>query len=340
MKVALINIPYRAAAEFGGGWITVPPQGYGGIQRVIATLQKALLNRGHKVALLGAPGSATQSSQHLVVNAAARDEIRDWIEGGDFDIVHDHTNGTVFSPEWCEGRFLSTHHLTGTPKIIWNAVYLSLAQRKDAGGSESPVVRIPVDVDSYLFCEQKEDYLLFLGRVCPWKGALEAAQFADAVGLPLYLAGPTWEQDYLRLILQRYSATTIVLGEVGGEQRLNLLARARAVLALSQPVMGPWGDIWCEPGATIISEAAASGTPVIATNNGCLGEIAGQVGLVVPAEQNITQKRAKMLLRNLPGPAKVRATADREWGCDKIAAEYERLYKRVLMDGGWGLNRT
>lgn len=335
MKIALLNIPFRAPAEYGGEWITVPPQGYGGIQWLVAHLMNALLERGHEVALLGAPGSPRVSPRQTIVDAATPEDVAAWLASQDYDIVHDHSNGAIFDPSWSRTGYLSTHQLTGRPQNPVNAVFVSAAQRAAAGMPGAPVIRHPVDLRQHLFREEKEDYLLFLGRVSPWKGALEAAQFAEAAGLPLYLVGPHWEEEYLATILRRHGGNTRVLGDVGGNRRLELLARARAVLVFSQPVAGPWGDLWCEPGSAVVSEAAASGTPVISSDNGCLSEITPHVGIVIPAGRSVTADQAEAVLAALPPAAAVRAAAEREWSSLKIAAQYEDLYARIGRGERW-----
>lgn len=335
MKIALINVPYLSSSLGGNEWITVPPQGYGGIQWMVAHLMEALLARGHEVALLGAPGSLQISRRHTVVDAATPEAIAAWLSAEHYDVVHDHSNGMVFRPEWSNGAFLATHHLTGRPRNSVNVVFLSEAQRSAAEQSSAPVVRLPVNVNRHLFRAEKEDYLLFLGRISPWKGALEAAQFAEAAGLPLYLVGPHWDEDYLTAILDRHGENTRVLGDVGGRERLQLLAGARAILVLSQAVAGPWGDVWSEPGASVVSEAAASGTPVIASDNGCLPEITPHVGVVIRSGHAVSPREAENLLARLPAPADVRAAAAREWDSFKIAARYEDLYEIVMRGAGW-----
>src|SRR5262249_45697667 len=154
-------------------------------------------------------------------------------------------------------------------------------QRTGAGSATAPVIRLPVNPQRYLFTDKKQDYLLFLGRVSRHKGVKEAATFAAAAGLPLRVAGPSWEPDYLAEVTARHPDTVEYVGDVGGHRRLELIAGARAALVMSQPVPGPFGDLWSEPGATVVSEAAVSGTPIISTANGCLPEIVPGVGVIL-----------------------------------------------------------
>ena len=335
LRVALVNPPYLAASEVGAKWVTVPPQGYGGIQWMVANLTKGLLQLGCDVAVLGAPGSPRLGQGHVVVDAASHEEIDSWLSEAAYDLIHDHSNGQAFRERWAAGRFVSTHHLTGAPALKVNPVYLSRAQRAQAGSPNAPIIRLPADLDRHYFRSTKKDYLLYLGRVSPWKGVQEAAQFARAVGLPLWVAGPVWEPEYLKSIRSQYGDAVLLIGEVGGHRRLELIASARALLAMSQPVPGPWGGVWCEPGASVVAEAAASGTPVISSDNGCLAEICPLVGAVVPVGHHPSPNEAREIIDSLPDSFTVRSVAEGRWACDQIAAQYVEIYRSVLRGNRW-----
>lgn len=315
----------------------MPPEGYGGIQWVVANLTDGLLALEHEVFLLGAPESRSRHPRLSVVPAAEPHELRDWLRRATVDIVHDHTNGLVSPDILCPGaRFLSTHHLTGRPRLPQNCVYLSVAQREDAAASaDAPVVRIPVNVSRYAVADRKDDYFLFLGRVSPHKGALDAAAFASSAGLQLLLAGPSWEPEYRAQIESAHAGHVTFLGEVGGRRRTKLLARARAVLALSQPTEGPWGGTWCEPGATVVSEAAASQTPVLATRNGCLAEIVPPVGQLVDYGEVLDPVEVKRWLSGPAAPERLRTEAHQRWGHLRIARQYDEIYRSRLDGATW-----
>jgi len=336
LRVAVINPPFPSPTR-PGQWITVPPEGYGGVQWVAANLLDGLLALGHEVFLLGAPASRSFHPRLTVIPAATQAEIKEWVGRAYVDIVHDHTNGIVGPEDTRSGvAYLSTHHLTGQPRYPGNCVYLSAAQRRNAGATDrAPVIRIPVNVSRYEIARRKGDFLLFLGRVSAHKGALEAAAFARAAGLPVVIAGPSWEPEYRAQVEATGGASVKFLGEIGGRQRLDLLARARAVLVLSQPKAGPWGGTWCEPGATVVSEAAASGTPVIATFNGCLPEIVPQVGHLVPFGTAFDPAAARELLKAGPEPAVLRSAAGAQWGHVRIASQYLDLYQAVISGACW-----
>lgn len=333
VKIAIVNPPHRLPSD-ASRWITVPPQGYGTVQWVCAHLIRGLRALGHQVTLLGAPGSRTDPGV-TVVDATSANDFDEWAATTDVDIVHDHTNGLI-NPRVVRRRaqFISTHHLTGPPRHPQSCVYVSSAQRADA---EGPVVPVPVDPPLLRFAATKDDYLLFLGRISPHKGVYEAAAFAKAARCQLVVAGPSWEPDYLRRIQTSDDGSTLHLeGEVGGARRVDLLSRARAILVLSQQVPGPWGHLWSEPGATVVSEAAASGTPTIATRNGCLPELTVGVGRHVPYGAEFDPAQAARLLAELPRPEQVRKIATERWHFLTISRRYEELYQHVLAGRRWG----
>src|SRR5215471_13274881 len=94
-------------------WYELPPQGYGGLEVIVAALVDALVDRGHEVTLFGA-GTRTGTRARFVsthpepqyprlgellpaVLHTAR--VNRYIADGDFDVVHDHTaDGPLTAP--------------------------------------------------------------------------------------------------------------------------------------------------------------------------------------------------------------------------------------------------
>jgi glycosyltransferase involved in cell wall biosynthesis len=331
MKIALINVPLRDP-DNPQQWIPVPPKGYGGIQWVVAHLLQGYLELGHQVWLLGAPTSTFTHRNLTVVQVAEPQEIATWLKthATAIDLIHDHSDD-VF-----EGEKLAlpcpvvrTHHLTGKPKGRGFPVYLSKAQRDQANDTSALVIRLPVDFRHYTYSSAKEAYLLYLGRFSAWKGVDRAAAFAHAVGLKLIIAGPAWEPGYKDEVMSSFPESIEYVGEVGGKRRRELLSKAKALLVFSRSVAGPWGAPWCEPGATVVSEAAASGTPVVASSNGCLREIVPKVGVVIEEEALLSRDVCQRALAELPRPEEVFKTAVREWHYLEIVAQYVTCFRQV-----------
>ncbi|MFI2663179.1 MULTISPECIES: glycosyltransferase [Micromonospora] len=338
MRVVLVTMALRVPTD-PSHWITVPPQGYAGIHWIVANHMDGLLELGHEVFLLGAPGTTPVAPAVTVVDAGEIEDMHAWLnspEAATIDVVHDFSCGQIDPDRLPRGMaYLSTHHLTGKPKYPRNCVYASYAQRAQAENDVAPVVRISVNQARYPFRADKDDYLLYLGRISEWKGTYEAAAFASAAGRRLVVAGPSWEEDYLARIMRDFGDSVDLVGEVGGDRRLDLISRATAMMVLSQSTMGPWGVVWCEPGSTVVSEAAACGTPVIGTPNGCLAEIVPAVGTVVPEGADFTVEQARSVVAALPGPDAVRAAALERWDHVVVAKEFEAIYHDVLAGRTW-----
>ncbi len=142
MRIAMLNPPFRYGAD-PTQWITVPPQGYGGIQWVVSHLIDGLIELGHEVVLLGAPGSQPRPGLTVLAVTSAAEAARALAEIP-VDVIHDHSNGTMLT-EQSSLPLVSTHHLTGPPAIRANCVYVSEAQRRQAGSSTAPVIRLPIN---------------------------------------------------------------------------------------------------------------------------------------------------------------------------------------------------
>jgi len=110
------------------------------------------------------------------------------------------------------------------------------------------------------------EYLLFLGRVNPDKGVGVAADIAQAVGLPLIIAGAgVGETAPGRVVGNGVVATGDVeyYGPVTIEERAQLLAGAACLLAPTQ---------YIEPFGGVAVEAMMAGTPAVTTNIGAFTE--------------------------------------------------------------------
>lgn len=330
-RVCLIAPPFETAR----GWVRVPPDGYGGIQWSMANLMDGLLALGFRLTLLGAPGSTWPADQVDVPPVAEAEEIAGWLADNRPPLVHDFANFSDLHDDLPPGTaYCRTWQLTSVPPGRANTVYVSRAQLRSMGVPEAPVIPLPVNPSRFRFCPDKDDYLLFLGRISAWKGTYEAAALAAHLGTRLVVAGPSWEPDYKQRIVTDFGGVVAFAGEVAGQARAQLIERARAIAVLSQPVDGPWGQTWCEPGSAVVAEAAACGTPVIATDNGCLPSLIPGIGVLVPTGSRFTRLDTHTVER-LPEPTQVRAVAVERWGHIGVASRYLAVYRDCLAGRRW-----
>src|SRR3990170_4857634 len=183
-------------AQLAPLWERVPPPQYGGTEAVVSLLADELTRRGHKVVLYVSGDSETLAELRPVfdvplrmaeTNGLVKDtNAYEWVQvasaikdAGQFDIIHNHSgelsiamNSAISTP------MLSTVHceITTDMRFVWNCYkwyYNTIShasKRRCPDRNFAGVVYNAIDVASFPYDENKEDYLLFLGRISPEKG--------------------------------------------------------------------------------------------------------------------------------------------------------------------------
>jgi glycosyltransferase involved in cell wall biosynthesis len=339
LRIALVAPP----------WFPVPPEAYGGIELVVALLADGLVRAGHDVTLFASGDSRTTATLCAAYEHApsewignAYHELRHSLgcfgRASDFDLVHDHTGmlglilgGVVATP------LVHTVHgpVDGEPGWLYDqlcrllpAPYLiSISRSQQRMRPSLPwVANCPnaIDFASYPFAPARGDYLCFIGRMSPEKGAHRAIEVAQRAGLPLKIAAKMREplerayfEEYVRPHLD---GRIEYLGEVGHAEKTALLRGARATLC-------PIG--WEEPFGLVMVESMACGTPVIATRRGSVVEVVedGVTGVIVDSHEEMA---AALELADRLDPAVVRRRAERRFAPERMVADHLAAYTSVL----------
>jgi glycosyltransferase involved in cell wall biosynthesis len=336
-------------------WIPVPPPGYGGIEEVVRLLTAGLTDQGHDVTLFAPPGSkapaavvpvleaphpeaiehAQYEADHVACAFAAIDAAAE--RGEPYDVIHDHTGHTALAmadriatplvhtlhgPFTADARAFYARH--GRKGCI---VAISQAQLDDAppemGGGR--VVHNPIDCSEWPFRAEKDDLLLWIGRMSPDKGPHRAISVVRAAGAPLVLAGPVQpgqERFFAEEVEPRLGDGVEYIGEAGSERKRELYLRSRALL---MPIR------WKEPFGLVMVEALACGTPVIAFPEGSAPEVVehGRTGFVVEDEEAMAAAVGR--LREID-PETCRASCEERFGVDAIVRGYEEVYAEAMTD--------
>jgi glycosyltransferase involved in cell wall biosynthesis len=331
-------------------WIPVPPVDYGGVELVVHLLTRGLRMRGHEVALFCAPGSDGSYAELCTPLAAPHgDEIGQSVfeathvgtafdvvdrarnNGVPFDVFHDHTwiglamANRLATPvvhtlhgifdDRCKELYLQHGHKA-------TLVSISEDQRSSApeGVGIGAVIHNPVDVDAWPFERTKDNFLLWIGRICKDKGPHWAIDVAEATGMPLILAGPVHDEPFFReFVKPRLGGEIRWVGPVGGPTKEDLFKRARAVL---MPIT------WREPFGIVMAEALAAGTPVIAFRMGAAPEIVedGNTGFIVDDVREMITRVGELYRID---PDACRRAAWR-FAPGRIAAAYEKVYEQAI----------
>jgi glycosyltransferase involved in cell wall biosynthesis len=333
-------------AEVAPPWLAVPPRGYGGIEWVVSLLADGLAEVGHDVTLFATGDSMSRARlEYAFETAPGPKHINDiWYDTvhtalafrdpGRFDLFHVHspwsalTAGAAARPP-----VVHTVHGSFSPKMrqLYEAVahrvwFVAISESQRAHMPELPyagTVHNGIDVDRYRFRPDKEDFVLFLGRAHPDKGILPAVLAAKEAGVRLVVAAkvahPDEEEHWRRDVLPALGSDVIVVGEIGHEEKLDLLSGAGALLF---PID------WDEPFGLVMAEAMACGTPVIATDRGAVPEVVehGRTGFVLPVEGYA--ERAAEAIRNLShlDPWACRARVEDRFSKQRMVSGYERAF--------------
>ena len=327
-------------------WVAVPPKVYGGTELVIDTLARGLQAAGHRVSLFATGDSSCPVSRHWLypdaLGTSADPDLelahveRAYEVLSDVDLVHDHSlTGPRWASTWRPGLpVVTTNHGPFTPEMRAHfasfadrvaIVAVSQAQRSDA--PEIPIAAVihhGIDVDDFPVGRGDGDYLLFVGRMSADKGVHRAINVARAAGKRVLIAAKMWEPSekcyFEAQVRPLLGADAVYLGEVGGQDKFDLLAGAEALL---NPIQ------WHEPFGLVMIEALACGTPVIAFPEGAAPEIVehDRTGFLCTDDADMTARIAEIPSLDR---AACRASVAARFSVSRFVDDHLALYRKVL----------
>jgi len=333
----------------------VPPDGYGGTERVVYELLRELIVRGHEVTTFASGDSAVPGEHVETVPRALRNEgfggaptgfvigtaLQVLDHASEFDIIHSHLEWmSVLLARATTVPLAATFH--GRLDLPWarsvlepstptmRLVAISESQADDHPDLDWTVVHNGLTLSNAPFERRRTDDLLFVGRVVPEKGIVEAIEVARLADRHLKIVAKVGttpdEQAYYEEVFEpaRKEAGDVVefLGELSGEERDLLISTSYAVLMPGS---------WPEPFGLVAIESLACGTPVVARRVGGLSEIIRE-GVDGFFGDDVTQ-----LAFSLPRVAEldreeIRASVIERFSARRMADGYEALYRRMLAE--------
>jgi len=177
-----------------------------------------------------------------------------------------------------------------------------------------------VDVENFIFREEPEDYLLFLGRFTEGKGVLQAIEIAKRVGMRLILAAAE-DEYYRQKVAPLVDGRQIVyFGEADFDAKVKLFGGARALL---YPIHAS------EPFGLVLAEAMACGTPVAALDRGAVREVVddGVTGRIFDDLDQMADELPRVFELDR---RRVRERAVERFGADRMVDEYVAVYRRIV----------
>ena len=213
-----------------GPWLPVPPNGYGGIENVIATLVPELRRLGVEVVLATVAEStlavdeqvsvfdtgqfaqlARPYNQVCGIVPAHLHAVRRRLAEGDIDLVHDHVEAAglatlaALGPDSPPGLHTLHWDLAKHPELY--GTFDGGDRVRVNGVSANQLTHAPAALRAHAVGHVhlatpladgadlrapvgKEDYAVVLGRINPGKGQDLAARLAHSAGFDLVLAGP------------------------------------------------------------------------------------------------------------------------------------------------------
>ncbi len=339
MRILLVMDPF----------IPVPPENYGGIERIVFDIATQYVKMGHRVTLVAGPNS--QSPDRLItygkngpltpnLNLSHLKQVYSILKNeiNDHDVIHNFGRLAFLTPffkneipkvqsylRWVSRFNIVRADLLKPVNLTYTAVSDAIKNTGITRKSTWNTVYncAPIDQFTYKPDTSPNSYLTFIGRFEKCKGLHNAIKVAKLTNRQLIIAGfishiPSEKRYYENEIKPHIDGVQIKwIGEVNNAQRNELLRNASALLT---PVE------WLEPFPVIIPESYACGTPVLGFAKGGVPEgiehgVTGYISTTV-AEMADDVHKIDMLSR-----AACRAKAENEYSAEKIAENYFRLYK-------------
>ena len=328
---------------------SVPPQLYGGTERVVSYLTEELVAQGHKVTLFASGDSRTtgrlvttipralrldpEAHDHLAHHLVMLEEV--FRRAADFDVLHFHVDYLHYPMSRRAGlpQLTTLHGRLDVPGL--RALYREYHDMPVVSISDAQ--RAPIPAASWLgtvqhglplglhaFSPTGGDYLAFLGRISPEKRVDRAIEIARRAGRRIRIAAKVdaADQEYFAREVRPLLEEPFVefLGEIDEREKTEFLGEACALLF---PID------WREPFGLVMIEALACGTPVIAWREGSVEEVLedGVTGFIVDDVEDAVSAvhRLDQLSRR-----RCRAVFEHRFSARRMARDYLALYERLI----------
>lgn len=346
MKIAVLAPPY----------LPVPPPLYGGTEKIVSLLTEGLVASGHDVTLFASGDSKTSAKLSSMFPTALGNSgftkgdtskpiahyHACYARAHEFDIIHSHGQylslpeaSTLNTPvvfTW-HGSFYpgeTTEEKREILKKYKDLHYVSISNNQRGGMPDLHYVATvynALDIAEYTFDASPGDYLLWVGRVNPKKGALDAIQTAKRLGIRLEMAAaidPIDRAYFEEKIKPHIDGDQVVFhGEIGHSSLVELYGGAIATL---YPIS------WHEPFGLVMAESMACGTPVVAYNIGSVSEIVldSLTGFVIDPSSGVEGLVTGIKHIASIDRSQCRTHVEKHFHTTRMVSDYEAVYASLL----------
>lgn len=336
MRIAVISSIYKRT----------PPPGYGGIERVVYTLTEELVRGGHDVILFATPGSycsgktvevtgydssKAPSGIHGKASILSEEPLytcaRDYLKQHPVDVIHDWSFQNLFVMRHPEKfPFVISTCIPQPPGYKrTNLVACSKAHAALFGGSTKHV-HYGLNLEQWEYSYSKKPHFIHISKIAKYKGQHLTIKAARKAGKELLIAGNIEDKFYyysrIKPLLM-ISPNIKYIGEIQGTNQ-----DLKEAMALIQ------APLWFDAFPLVVLEAFASGTPVISFAKGGISEqiVNGFNGFLCATPDELA---AAMKRINEIDPRSCRAYAEEYFSVSRMAADYIKLYERVINGESW-----
>ncbi|HEX8166993.1 MAG TPA: glycosyltransferase family 4 protein [Beijerinckiaceae bacterium] len=341
MTLTVLSVAYPLAP--------VGPDAVGGAEQMLAHLDRALAEAGHRSIVVACEGSVTRGRLVEVPREAGpldeavrarawarhRAAIAGALERWPVDLVHLHGHdfhaylpapgvpalATLHvPPDWYAPEALRP----GRPDTWLHGVSQTQTESFPPGLNLLSPIPNGVPVKELAARHAKRGFAFVLGRVAPEKGIHLAIEAAKQAGVPLLIAGEVFGYEahtryFEEAVRPNLDHARRFVGPAGFVRKRRLLTAARCLLV---PSLVP------ETSSLVAREALACGTPVVAFPNGALRETIdeGVTGFLVADVDGMAEA-----IRRAPAldPEACRRVARERFSLDHMIKGYFALYERL-----------
>jgi glycosyltransferase involved in cell wall biosynthesis len=328
--------------------IPVPPELYGGIERLVYLLAEEYQKLGHTVTLLAGPGSTCSGTTITFglndLDRSKRVKFKEavfvwkylWRNRNNFDLIHNFGRLIYLLPVLnSRAKKIMTYERRVSPpgiKIVnalpnRNLIFTGCSNYCVSTGNvagEWKTVYNGIDFSQYLLNDAVSENapLIFLGRLDKVKGVHTAINVAKATNNQLIIAGnishtpDNYAYFKTELEPQINEEQIKYIGALNDTEKNTYLRQAKALLF---PIE------WDEPFGIVMIEAMACGTPVIGFNRGAVPEVVENnvTGYIV---NNLDEMVETVGTLNAIDRKMCRTTAENSFNIAAIANNYLSLF--------------